>query len=37
MDELRYLPSGKAAMAALGNAVNVKVARLVLEKLLAIA
>ncbi len=35
MDELRYLPNRTTAMAALGNAVNVKVARLVLEKLLA--
>ncbi|MBW2334091.1 MAG: DNA (cytosine-5-)-methyltransferase [Deltaproteobacteria bacterium] len=35
MDSLEHLPSGKAAMAALGNAVNVKVARLVLDKLLS--
>jgi DNA (cytosine-5)-methyltransferase 1 len=34
MDELKHFPHGTAAMAALGNAVNVKVARLVLEKLL---
>jgi len=35
MDDLKYLPNRTTAMAALGNAVNVKVARLVLEKLLA--
>ena len=34
MEELKHFPRGTAAMAALGNAVNVKVARLVLEKLL---
>jgi DNA (cytosine-5)-methyltransferase 1 len=34
MDELKNFPSGTAAMAALGNAVNVKVAYLVLESLL---
>jgi len=34
MDELEHFPCGTAAMAALGNAVNVKVARLVLESLL---
>jgi len=34
MDDLKYLPNRTLAMAALGNAVNVKVARLVLEKLL---
>lgn len=37
MDGLEYLPNRTTAMAALGNAVNVKVARLVLEKLLATA
>jgi len=37
MDDLKYLPNRTTAMAALGNAVNVKVARLVLEKLLATA
>jgi DNA (cytosine-5)-methyltransferase 1 len=36
MDELKHFPSGTAAMAALGNAVNVKVARLVLESLLRV-
>jgi DNA (cytosine-5)-methyltransferase 1 len=35
MGNLKHFPPGSAAMAALGNAVNVKVARLVLEKLLA--
>jgi DNA (cytosine-5)-methyltransferase 1 len=35
MNDLKYLPNRTTAMAALGNAVNVKVARLVLEKLLA--
>jgi DNA (cytosine-5)-methyltransferase 1 len=35
MNELQHFPCGTAAMAALGNAVNVKVARLVLEHLLA--
>lgn len=34
MDNLKYLPGGTAAMAALGNAVNVKVAYLVLQNLL---
>jgi DNA (cytosine-5)-methyltransferase 1 len=37
MGDLKHFPPGSAAMAALGNAVNVKVARLVLEKLLATA
>ncbi len=37
MDGLKYLPNRTTAMAALGNAVNVKVARLVLESLLATA
>jgi DNA (cytosine-5)-methyltransferase 1 len=37
MGDLKHFPPGGAAMAALGNAVNVKVARLVLEKLLATA
>jgi len=37
MDDLKYLPNRTTAMAALGNAVNVKVARLVLESLLATA
>jgi DNA (cytosine-5)-methyltransferase 1 len=35
MGDLKHFPNRTAAMAALGNAVNVKVARLVLEKLLA--
>jgi hypothetical protein len=35
MDELKHFPCGTAAMTALGNAVNVKVARLVIEKLLS--
>jgi len=34
MDELRILPGGEAAMEALGNAVNVKVASAVMESLL---
>jgi len=34
MEELKHFPANSAAMAALGNAVNVKVAGLVLEKLL---
>lgn len=34
MEGLKHFPRDTAAMAALGNAVNVKVARLVLEKLL---
>lgn len=34
MEALKHFPANSAAMAALGNAVNVKVARLVLEKLL---
>jgi DNA (cytosine-5)-methyltransferase 1 len=34
MDELKHFPRGGAAMAALGNAVNVKVAHLVLKSLL---
>jgi DNA (cytosine-5)-methyltransferase 1 len=37
MNDLKYLPNRTTAMAALGNAVNVKVARLVLERLLATA
>jgi len=36
MDDLQILPSGTAAMAALGNAVNVKVAYLVLRNLLSL-
>ena len=36
MDDLKILPSGTAAMAALGNAVNVKVAYLVLRNLLSL-
>ena len=35
MNILKYFPSGNSAMAALGNAVNVKVARLVLKNLLS--
>jgi len=35
MDELKHFPKGNAAMAALGNAVNVKVAQLVLKNLLS--
>ena len=34
MDGLRHLPTGTAAVTALGNAVNVKVVRLILENLL---
>jgi DNA (cytosine-5)-methyltransferase 1 len=34
MDELKYFPQGSAAMTAIGNAVNVKVANLVLKNLL---
>jgi DNA (cytosine-5)-methyltransferase 1 len=37
MGELEHCPPGEAAMTALGNAVNVTVARLVLEKLLNVA
>lgn len=36
MDDLKILPKGTAAMAALGNAVNVKVAYLVLQNLLSL-
>lgn len=36
MEELEHLPSGTAALKALGNAVNVKVAHLVLQNLLAL-
>ncbi|MCE5340263.1 MAG: DNA (cytosine-5-)-methyltransferase [Planctomycetaceae bacterium] len=36
MDKLKYFPAGSAAMTALGNAVNVKVANLVLKNLLKI-
>jgi hypothetical protein len=36
MDDLKILPSGTAAMAALGNAVNVEVAYLVLRNLLSL-
>ena len=35
MDKLKHFPKGNAAMAALGNAVNVKVAQLVLKNLLS--
>jgi DNA (cytosine-5)-methyltransferase 1 len=35
MDKLKHLPKGNAAMTALGNAVNVKVAQLVLKNLLS--
>ena len=34
MDELHYLPSGIAAMKALGNAVNVKVVEHILGNLI---
>ena len=34
MEKLKHFPAGSAAMAALGNAVNVKVANLVLKNLL---
>lgn len=34
MDNLKHLPEGTAAMAALGNAVNVKVVHLILQNLL---
>ena len=37
MGDLRSLPNRTMAMAALGNAINVKVARLVIEKLLGTA
>jgi hypothetical protein len=37
MDELRVLPDGEAAMEALGNAVNVRVATAVMESLLRLA
>jgi len=35
MDKLKHLPKGNAAMTALGNAVNVRVAQLVLKNLLS--
>ena len=35
MDELKHLPKGTAAMAALGNAVNVKVVKSILKNLLS--
>jgi DNA (cytosine-5)-methyltransferase 1 len=34
MDDLTVLPEGDTGMGALGNAVNVKVARLVMQNLL---
>jgi DNA (cytosine-5)-methyltransferase 1 len=36
MDGLAHLPTGERAVAALGNAVNVKVVRMILEKLLTL-
>lgn len=34
MDQLRYLPTGTAAATAFGNAVNVKVVRLIMENIM---